>query len=36
MPEKGIIPKSPDEILKFEEIEKIVQILVLRDSVIYP
>ena len=28
MPEKGIIPKSPDEILSFEEIEKIVQILV--------
>lgn len=28
MPEKGIVPKNPDEILSFEEIKKIVQIVV--------
>ncbi len=28
MPEKGVIPKNPDEILSFEEIKNIVQIIV--------
>ena len=27
MPEKGVIPKNPDEILSFEEIEKVVRIV---------